>query len=195
MSQSCHCGSQTLHGSNPIPVEDLTGLLHDRDHCETVEELKRGIEEHRAQSQARPKFYMLLRSYAENSTQHEVNYGYVYGPFTNNAEVDEDLARRHPNNKDLRVLVVEGDLRSVPPSPLERPESEKREPGNLDNYEMKDGKFFCKVCGSIIYEQRVAHPIHMKGTNNGFGECKYDNVPYCPNCDKKPSFSGVPVYV
>ncbi len=42
---------------------------------------------------------------------------------------------------------------------------------------------------------RVAHPVHVKEMPGaGFGECQYTDAPYCPNCERKPSSGGAPVY-
>lgn len=54
--------------------------------------------------------------------------------------------------------------------------------------------WFCCQCGSVIMAERVAHPIwDGPFPMSGSGECYYEPVPYCPNCETKPSFHGTPV--
>ncbi len=74
-------------------------------------------------------------------------------------------------------------------------EPEKREPGDLENYIQKGDGWFCKQCGAKVFSVQVSHPVHIVGLDGGgYGDCKYEEVPYCPNCDKKPNPQGVPVY-
>ena len=41
---------------------------------------------------------------------------------------------------------------------------------------------------------KVAHPIHDGPfVGAGSGECRYEDVGYCPNCETKPNFHGAPV--
>lgn len=121
--------------------------------------------------------------------------GSVYGPYENDNAVEKALAGLWPNNKKERFLVFDGQIVNVKPSSLERHEHEKREPGNMNNY-VKDGDGWkCKDCNAIIISARVAHPVHFHGMHGaGGGECKYETVPYCPNCEKQPNFNGAPVY-
>lgn len=79
--------------------------------------------------------------------------------------------------------------------PKEKPESEKRRPGNPENYEKNDSGWKCKDCGADVLEAIVAHPVWIRGFCGGGGKCEYDTVLYCPNCEKKPNFHGAPVYV
>ena len=60
----------------------------------------------------------------------------------------------------------------------------------------KDGKGFykCKKCGSQILTVQVAHPIwDGPFPKSGSGRCKYESVPYCPNCELKPNFHGAAI--
>ena len=76
------------------------------------------------------------------------------------------------------------------------PKPEKREPGNFDNYTKNEGRGWrCKDCKSMIFSGIVAHPIWLRGTKGGFGKCKYEEVPYCSNCEKEPNCNGEPVYI
>lgn len=123
---------------------------------------------------------------------------YIYGPYADANAADEALARMWPNDKTNKFLVFDGEIVGVKPSPKEKPESEKRDLGNMDNYvPVQDGDgYTCKDCGATVLAGKIAHPVWIKGfTGAGTGECKYETVPYCPNCDKKPNFSGAPVYV
>jgi hypothetical protein len=59
-----------------------------------------------------------------------------------------------------------------------------------------DGSFTlsCKKCSGPIMGARVAHPVWIEGMGcAGTGECRYEQVPYCPNCEEKPNFHGTPV--
>ena len=120
--------------------------------------------------------------------------GSIYGPYENQAAVDEALQRLWPNDKKAQFLVFDGHIQGVKPSPKELPEDQKREPGNMDNYEKRDDEYHCKTCGSPIMAAQVAHPIHFREMPGaGAGECQYEDIPYCPNCERKPSFSGTPI--
>ena len=120
--------------------------------------------------------------------------GSVYGPYEDDKAVEEEIARRWPNNKTDQFLVFDGQVVNVKPSSKEKPESEKREPGNMENYVKNGGGWKCKDCGSDILVAQVAHPVWIHGFAGGGGEFKYDTLPYCPNCEKKPNFNGSPVY-
>ena len=120
--------------------------------------------------------------------------GSVYGPFESDEQVQEAIGRKWPNDKQEKVLVFEGEIVSVKPSPLEKPESEKRAAGNMDNYvgPNLNGGYTCKDCGAAVLSATVAHPIHnIPGA--GGGECRYTYVPYCPNCEVMPDFHGAPI--
>ena len=114
--------------------------------------------------------------------------GSVYGPFENDSAVQEEISRRWPNNKRAQFLVFDGQIVNVTPSPLEKPESEKREPGNTGNYVRSDCGLKCKDCGEPIRYGTVAHPIE---TESGSVQCEH--IPYCPNCEKVPNYYGKPI--
>ena len=41
---------------------------------------------------------------------------------------------------------------------------------------------------------RIAHPIwDGPFPMSGSGRCDYEEVPYCPKCEKKPDFHGTPI--
>lgn len=72
----------------------------------------------------------------------------------------------------------------------------KREPGNMDNYISCGNCYKCKQCGVIILAAQVARPIHFRELpGSGSGECQYETVPYCPDCDNHPEFHGTPIIV
>lgn len=49
----------------------------------------------------------------------------------------------------------------------------------------------CVKCATVILGAQVAHPIHDGPFPlSGSGECSYENAPYCPTCEEKPSFHG-----
>ena len=60
-----------------------------------------------------------------NGKQHDA-YPAIYGPFEDKNEAMADMAKRWPNDKEARCVLFEGVIVKVPPSPLERPEAEKR---------------------------------------------------------------------
>ncbi|MBI3334778.1 hypothetical protein HYZ97_04800 [Candidatus Pacearchaeota archaeon] len=54
----------------------------------------------------------------------------------------------------------------------------------------------CTNCKGKIVSKTVAHaiwdgPFPMSGS----GRCHYENVPYCPQCEKEPPFHGSPIQV
>lgn len=56
------------------------------------------------------------------------------------------------------------------------------------------GDFTCFVCGSDILSATVAHSIWDRpGPCSGSGKVKYEEVPYCPKCEKKPNYHGIPI--
>ena len=82
-----------------------------------------------------------------------------------------------------------------PQTGKEKPEDEKGVPGNMANYVKRGDEYKCKRCDGIIYSVRVAHPVHLYiMPNSGFGQCQYEDAPYCPNCERKPDINGDVVY-
>ena len=121
--------------------------------------------------------------------------GSVYGPYEDDKAVEEEIARHWPNDKTEQFLVFDGQVVNVKPSPKEKPESEKREPGHIKNYVKNGEGYTCKDCGGAILGGKVEHPVHLREMPGaGSGECQYETIPYCPNCDKEPNFYGAPVY-
>jgi len=58
-------------------------------------------------------------------------------------------------------------------------------------YKYVSDSWVCTKCGDGIKAKVVAHPIHFGLFElSGTGKCKYENLPYCPNCEKEPSFYG-----
>lgn len=120
--------------------------------------------------------------------------GSIYGPYKDEEVVEKEIARLWPNNKTDEFLVFDGQVVRAKSSPKEKPEEEKREPGNADNYVKNGDGWKCKDCGADIFGAQVAHPVWIRGFSGGGGECRYETLPYCPNCEKKPNFHGAPVY-
>lgn len=56
-------------------------------------------------------------------------------------------------------------------------------------------EWLCKNCGSIIMSQTVARSMHLKDMLGGFGQCQYDEIPYCPKCEVRPNYHGKPVII
>jgi hypothetical protein len=52
----------------------------------------------------------------------------------------------------------------------------------------------CSECGGAPMIVAVAHPIWWRGTTLGKGECRFEQVAYCPKCEDPPSFHGSPQY-
>ncbi|MBI5420826.1 MAG: hypothetical protein HZA35_00735 [Parcubacteria group bacterium] len=136
------------------------------------------------------KFFILLNSKHKDSWYSST----LYGPYENDEAVEKEIARLWPHNTTQRYLVFEGKVMSVKPSPKEKPESKKREPGNTKNYVKNGNGWKCKDCGADILGATVAHPVWIRGFNGGFGQCKNETLPYCPNCEKKPNSQGAPIY-
>ena len=121
-------------------------------------------------------------------------YPAVYGPFEDKNEALADMAKRWPNDKEARCVLFEGSIVKVPGSPLEKPEAEKRAPGDERNWMKKDDVWHCKTCQARVMAVNVAHPIHDGPfPGSGSGQCDYVEVGYCPNCETKPSFHGAPI--
>jgi len=141
-----------------------------------------------------PKFFIMMRR-STSDEQDATFYPHAYGPFDDDIAVKDGIARRWPNDKNARFLVFEGEICGVPVNHLEKPESEKRGPGDESNWKKSDdGSWHCNTCGALIMGARVAHPVHdgpFPGA--GSGECEYETIGYCPNCEKKPDFHGAPV--
>ncbi len=58
----------------------------------------------------------------------------------------------------------------------------------------KNEELQCNTCGSDIMVATVAHPIHDGPFPlSGSGRCHYEEVPFCPKCEKEPSYSGLPI--
>jgi rubrerythrin len=119
----------------------------------------------------------------------------VYGPYEDDAAVQAAIARMWPGNKSDEYLVFDGQIMKLVPSAKEKPEAEKRAPGNLDRYTKINDVYVCKDCDANVLVATVAHPIWERGMAGGSGECRYEQVPYCPNCEKKPGYHGAPIHV
>ncbi len=68
----------------------------------------------------------------------------------------------------------------------------ERRPDSEIFYRSRDGgkTYECGKCGSNISGAQIAHSIHDGPfPNTGSGECEYETVPYCKNCEKKARFS------
>lgn len=139
-----------------------------------------------------PKFFIMLDHLAGDD---HMFYPHVYGPFEGDVAVKGEMARRWPNDKKAKFLVFDAEICGVPPSRLEKPESAKRAPGDEKNWrKAADGTWYCNTCDAIIQAVQVAHPVHDGlFPLSGSGECRYESVGYCPNCEKKPGFHGAPV--
>lgn len=60
----------------------------------------------------------------------------------------------------------------------------------------KEGMGYKHSCGEAIMMAEVAHPIWDGPFScSGSGRCKYEIIPYCPKCEVKPSFHGIPINV
>jgi hypothetical protein len=58
----------------------------------------------------------------------------------------------------------------------------------------KGTTFTCIYCNSIIQSVQVSHSIHDGPSPlSGHGEVVYEQVPYCPKCEKKPESNGLPI--
>ena len=70
----------------------------------------------------------------------------------------------------------------------------KKEDASKKTTRQPDGTYVCNMCGSSIKVTTVAHSIHDGPFPlSGSGRCEYEEVPYCPNCEQKPSFHGTPI--
>lgn len=143
------------------------------------------------------KFFIPLGfRYGKDEQDTYSHVGCVYGPYEDQEAVDGALTRLYPNDKKEQFLVFDGEVFSVKPSVLEKPEDEKRDPGDMNNYVKEGEGYKCKDCATGILGAQVAHSVHIKGMGGaGTGECEYSTVPYCPNCEKKPDFYGTPVEI
>jgi DNA-directed RNA polymerase subunit RPC12/RpoP len=71
-----------------------------------------------------------------------------------------------------------------------------RKKGSKIVYRKAENGYVCSTCGSEILAARVAHPIwDGPFPCSGSGRCHNEDVPYCPKCEKKPDFSGIPISV
>ena len=62
--------------------------------------------------------------------------------------------------------------------------------------EEKNMTYECTKCDGNISGATVAHSIHDGPFPlSGSGQCKYEQVPYCSNCENEPNYSGAPIDV
>jgi len=142
------------------------------------------------------KFYLQLHAGSEPTSENKSRgfYGYAMGPFESRHEALADMQRRWPNSKTDQFLLIEGDIFRVPPSGLEKPEDDKRAPGDESNWVKRGEVWHCKECDAVIQAATVAHSIHSRlFPGAGSGEVHNEIVGYCPNCEKKPNFYGTPI--
>ena len=65
---------------------------------------------------------------------------------------------------------------------------------NYKYYCMPNGRFACWSCGSVIMSKSVAHTVRDGlFPCSGGGEVRHSEVPFCPQCDKEPPSTGMPV--
>lgn len=142
-----------------------------------------------------PLFFMQVRfTWRKDELRKDV-FSTVFGPFDTQDALQAYIDKNWAGSKESTFVVFDGDMAFVRPSPKEKPENEKRVAGDMKNYagNPEDG-YVCRECDGPVLGAQVAHPIHsrmMPGA--GSGECQYEMVPYCPNCDKKPNYHGAPV--
>jgi rubrerythrin len=143
-----------------------------------------------------PKFYRTRRPpYRFEKDGHCNFYETIYGPFNNFEELDADVIKRDLDKDDV-LLVFDAEIRPVARDPREKPEDQKRAPGNEKNWKKvseNPPKWVCKDCGATIMAATVAHPIWDGPGASGSGECDYEKIGYCPNCEKKPGFHGAAI--
>lgn len=141
------------------------------------------------------KFYQRVNLKYAESNQLET-FRNMHGPFETDDELLADAVKYNLCGKE--IFIFEGRLVTVPANQKELPEDEKREPGNEKNWRQVKGEdgqvkeWRCNTCEALILNARVAHPIWWSEGAGG-GECKYEDIGYCPNCEKKPDFHGYPV--
>jgi hypothetical protein len=70
-----------------------------------------------------------------------------------------------------------------------------RERSDTVRYErQQDSSYVCRECGTAVLKIRVAHPIwDGPFPTSGSGKCRYEEVFYCPSCEREPNPSGAPV--
>lgn len=125
-------------------------------------------------------------------------YSYVHGPYQTEIEAREAMRAQAPNDKSARFFLFDGIVCGVPASPKEKPENEKRPPGDEKNWirtvPAEGLRWVCRECGEVIMQARVAHPIHSRSMPGaGSGRCSYEDIGYCPNCETKPNCYGSPI--
>lgn len=117
----------------------------------------------------------------------------AHGPFDTDRELLDHIQKQH-HDKGTLFIRFDGSLLVLPTNPRELPEDQKRAPGDEKNWELDDNReWVCRTCKGNILVAKVAHPVHVAGLNGGFGECRYEEIGYCPNCEKKPDFHGTPI--
>lgn len=63
--------------------------------------------------------------------------------------------------------------------------------GSSKVYILRGNEYRCSGCNAVIQSARVAHPIHDgPAPFSGSGRCRYEDVPYCPQCETPPSSAG-----
>jgi len=105
----------------------------------------------------------------------------------------------NPQVKDLEFKVIE----NVPSWAVFNPEIAKedgleyyRKMGSEIIYKQTHDGFQCMSCDSEIQTAQVAHTIRDNlFLFSGSGKCKYEEVLYCPKCEKKPNYCGLPITV
>lgn len=61
-------------------------------------------------------------------------------------------------------------------------------------YYQTEANWRCLVCDDTIKSTPVAHSIHDGPFEmSGSGRVHYEDVPYCNNCEEKPSYHGFPI--
>jgi hypothetical protein len=87
------------------------------------------------------------------------------------------------------MLIKNSDMESLSIEELERKAVEKEK-----NYEVVNGDYICKICGTEILAIVVIFSIHDGPFPlSGSGKTIRQNFPYCPKCETRPEIHGMPV--
>ncbi|MDF1496433.1 MAG: hypothetical protein P1P90_00040 [Patescibacteria group bacterium] len=140
-------------------------------------------------------FYIPIYPVGEGTKQN--TFGILYGPFDDPVSMKQDMRERFRSASDTAFLIINGCVSIMEPNPKEMPASKKRNPGNNQHYIGSNGKMVCRDCGEETSLAHIPFPVDVSGWRTdrpGCNTCGYQEMRYCPNCERRPTYRDLPGY-
>jgi hypothetical protein len=95
---------------------------------------------------------------------------------------------------EFKVVDVENGMTFKPEVAYKDGQEFLRARGSEVIYKKINNGYECVTCESSIMGAKIVHPVwDSPFPMSGFGECMYEEIPYCPKCEKEPDSRGAPI--